>query len=93
MTIWVYRDGMLVEKHLAPRVDGPRISRMEAYESPIDGALITSDRQRERDLARSNSYDPRDLPREKLSRRREVQKAEASASRDTGRQLDFWRER
>lgn len=91
MTVYVYRNGELVEKTRAIRADGAYVSRFEAYESPIDGARISSDRQRERDLARSDSFDTRDLPKDhQWKRGREVQKREANAG-STGRQLDFWR--
>jgi hypothetical protein len=61
MTVYVLRDGELVEKRAAgPLRGGPYISRLEPYRSPIDGKEITSWRQRDRDLKDSNSYDPRD---------------------------------
>jgi len=90
VTVYVLRDGKLVEKTESLRAEGSYVSRFEGYESPIDGAWISSDRQRERDLQGSNSFDTRDLPADhKWRRGREVQKAEANAARP--RQLDFWR--
>ena len=89
MTIYVWRNGQLVEKTdrgpVAPY-------RFEAYESPITGALITSPRQRERDLNNSGSIDPRDLPKDhRWSKGREPQR-KADAAGSTGQhQLDFWR--
>lgn len=88
MTTFVWRDGKLVEKK--ERSAPPRAYRFEAYESPIDGALITSPRQRERDLERSGSIDPRDLPKDhRWSRGREAEGNADAGS--TGQQLDFWR--
>ena len=87
MTVWVWREGKLVEK------TGKTVAayRFKEYESPIDGALITSPRQRERDLERSGSIDPRDLPRDQQwSRGRNAQK-EDNGTGSTGQQLDFWR--
>lgn len=69
----------------------PNVSRFKGYESPIDGKWISSDRQREQDLARSNSYDPRDLPKDKLTKGRQAQKG-ASDAAGRGQQLDFWRD-
>jgi len=88
MTVYVFRDGRLVEK--SGRFVSPY--RFQEYESPVTGALITSPRQRERDLERSGSFDPRDLPRDHHFRRgRDAQKAEIDAG-STGQQLDFWRD-
>lgn len=70
MTVWVYRHGRMVEK---PRRKSraksgfatPRLSKLEPYESPIDGKEITSWAQRDKDLRDSNSYDPRDVSHER----------------------------
>ena len=88
MTVWVWRGGQLVEKRNAP----PKAYRFREYESPIDGALITSPRQRERDLNNSGSIDPRDLSKDhRWSNGREAQKEAVHVAGSTGRQLDFWR--
>jgi hypothetical protein len=89
VTVYVWRDGKLVEKNgkspVAPY-------RFREYESPIDGALITSSRQRERDLERSGSIDPRDLPEDqRWLRGRDAQRQEADAGSTGQQQLDFWR--
>jgi hypothetical protein len=92
MTVYVVRDGKLVEKHRAAPLDAPRISRFEGYESPVDGKFISSDRQRERDLYASDSFDARDLsPDHQWRRGRDVQKKEADAARAEPQQRDFWR--
>jgi hypothetical protein len=93
MTVYVYRDGQLVEKHQTVRPDaGPYISRFEAYESPVTGKTISSDRQREVDLFKSSAYDVRDVgPNHAISRAKEARKAENARQRPT--QLDFWRDR
>jgi hypothetical protein len=60
--------GVLVPKHSVQRerprrsdLAAPLISRMEPYESPIDGKEVTSWGQRERELRDNNAYDPRDV--------------------------------
>jgi len=70
MTIWVYRGGVMVMKGLersglTPVRSGfptPMISRIEAYESPIDGKEITSWGQRNAEMREHDTYDPRDMP-------------------------------
>ena len=82
MTVYVIRDGRLVDKRLAqlddavnaaarelrddiwPSFPMPRLSRIEPYESPVTGREITSWRERDRDMAASDSVDPRDFPRD-----------------------------
>jgi hypothetical protein len=65
VTIYVVREGKLVEKRSRPREKSrlatPMISRLEPYESPIDGTEITSWGQRERELRDNDAYDPRDV--------------------------------
>ena len=62
--IYVYRNGRLVPKQTRAmrEVDFPMVARFDAYASPIDDAWITSSRQRERDMAKNDAYDKRDLP-------------------------------
>ena len=70
MTIWVYRGGVMVMKGLErsgltpvrSSFPTPMISRIEAYESPIDGKEISSWGQRDRELRAHDCFDPRDLP-------------------------------
>jgi hypothetical protein len=72
MTVWVLRDGLLVEKGLVDPLQfaktanfgAPAISRFEAMESPVTGQVISSERQRQRDMAAVNCVDPRDFPRD-----------------------------
>jgi hypothetical protein len=77
VTTYVYRDGKIVERpknhggFLASEFPAPRVSRFEAYQSPIDDRWITSDRQRERDLHHNDAYDRRDTPKEFLAARRQ----------------------
>ena len=69
MTVYVIRNGVAVPKssltsaHHDKRsiLAAPRLSRLEPYESPIDGREITSWGMREKDLKDSNSYDKRDF--------------------------------
>jgi hypothetical protein len=80
MTVWVLRDGRLVEKasmHLAAEdrrsiFPAPMGSRMEPFESPVTGAEITSWRARDRDMAACDAVDPRDMPAPTKGRRKEV---------------------
>ena len=72
MTVWVLRNGAMVVKGSEDDVKPtpvsssdfptPAISRMQAYDSPIDGREITSWGQRDRELRAHDCYDPRDLP-------------------------------
>jgi hypothetical protein len=73
MTVWVIRNGVLVKKGSMQEARNdkrsifptPRLSRLEPYQSPIDGKEITSWSQRDKDLRDSNSYDPRDVSHER----------------------------
>lgn len=67
MTVFVIRDGKLVERE-APKVleksafPCPRVSRMTPFDSPVTGKEISSWRERDRDMAAAGAVDPRDLP-------------------------------
>jgi hypothetical protein len=68
VTVYVLRDGVLVEKSTGRKHAGfsfptPMLSRMEPFESPVTGKDITTWRERERDMAAAGCVDPRDLPR------------------------------
>lgn len=92
--IYVYRDGEIVPKSQQKREDNksPYISRFETYESPVTGAPVSSDRQREMDLYKSNSYDVRDVgPNHAIAKAREARKAENAARHSEPEQRDFWR--
>jgi hypothetical protein len=74
MTVWVVRNGEVVEKGPAP-VDTPSfpcpmISRMTPFESPVTGKEISSWRERDRDMAAAGAVDPRDLPRAPFEKRK-----------------------
>ena len=70
MAIYVLYGGRLIEKryrparstHAASDLPAPSVQSFESYVSPIDDAVISSHRQRDRDLHTSGSYDPRDTP-------------------------------
>jgi hypothetical protein len=72
MPTYVLHGGQLVDKRYrlslpcraASDLPAPTIQSFESFESPIDGSTISSHRQREKDLNRSGSYDPRDTPAE-----------------------------
>jgi hypothetical protein len=103
MTVYVRRNGVLVDKQTGEpmRHDGaiglaaPRVSRMEAFESPITGKEVTSWGQRDREMRENNCFDPRDLPADHQFRRgREVQLKEAKEVRANGERTDEfkWRD-
>jgi hypothetical protein len=70
MPTYVLYDGRLIEKryrpaspqHAASELPAPAVQSFTAYASPIDDAVISSSRQRDRDLHHSGSYDLRDTP-------------------------------
>jgi hypothetical protein len=90
MTVFVFRDGLVVPKGsdraIPPQTDArsdfpaPMLSRMEPFESPVTGKEITSWRDRDRDMAAAGAVDPRDLPRDP-KRGRAAQKKEAEHGR------------
>ena len=69
MTVWIIREGKLVEKRdfAEARADNrsifprPMVSRLEPYESPIDGHEVTSWGERDREMKANDAYDPRDF--------------------------------
>jgi hypothetical protein len=74
MTVWVIRNGILVEKGPAqvdtPTFPRPTVSRMAPFDSPVTGKEISSWRERDRDMAAAGAVDPRDLPRQPFEKRR-----------------------
>ena len=71
MPIYVLYQGRLIDKryhpaaagaHAASELPAPAVQSFESYASPINDNIISSHRQRERDLHASGSYDPRDTP-------------------------------
>jgi hypothetical protein len=70
MPTYVFYDGRLIDKccrpvpsqHAASELPAPAVQSFASYASPIDDAVISSNRQRDRDLYHSGSYDPRDTP-------------------------------
>lgn len=70
MTIYVYYQGRLIAKqykpaspqHAASELPAPAVQSFESYSSPVNDNMISSHRQRDRDLHDSGSYDPRDIP-------------------------------
>jgi len=82
MTVYVIREGQIVAKRTLAdaRADKrsifptPMLSRMEPYESPIDGHEVTSWGERNRELEANNAFDPRDLSKDHVYKRgRKVQ--------------------
>jgi len=80
---FVLRQGQLVPKERAgppaacSDLPAPSLHRFEAMESPVTGQMITSERQRQRDMTEHGCYDPRDLPGHTYSRGRSAQSREA----------------
>jgi hypothetical protein len=74
MTVFVIRDGQLVERAPvsvdAPGFPCPRVSRMTPFDSPVTGKEISSWRERDRDMAAAGAVDPRDLDRRPIEQRR-----------------------
>jgi len=86
VTVYVYRDGKLVDKRhaqLAEAISGawrdlrsdiwaPFVSRFDAFESPVTGENISSWRQRERDMNAADAVDRRDIPESARENRRRI---------------------
>jgi hypothetical protein len=74
MTVWVYRDGQIVEKRFRsvakPALAAPMVSRFEAMESPVTGKSISSWRERDRDMKAADAVDPRDIPAAAFEKRK-----------------------
>lgn len=70
MPVYVYHMGQIVERsarppkinHAASDLPAPAVQSFESYPSPINDQTISSHRQRDKDLDKSGSYDPRDAP-------------------------------
>lgn len=97
MTVFVRRNGVLVDKDTLRGCQPienkgfptPRISRFEAFESPIDGKTISSWRERDRDMAENDCFDTRDLaPDHHWRRGREVQLKELEEVRANGQRTE-----
>jgi hypothetical protein len=74
VTVYVLRNNVFVVKRkVRPEIPHdfplPMIRRFEPYESPVTGEMITSERQRARDMAAVGACDPRDLPRAPFEQR------------------------
>jgi len=106
VTVYVVRQGKLVEKYGPEDFDPmaiawnhsdfpcPGISRMEPYESPITGKMITSWAERNREMRDNNCFDARDMPKSHWKRGRTAQKREADAERQrSGSEPEFWRDK
>lgn len=76
MSVFVIRNGALVEKTAAPALSSasnfpaPMLSRMNPFDSPVTGKEISSWRERDRDMAAVDAVDPRDLPRKPFEQRK-----------------------
>jgi hypothetical protein len=92
MTVWVIRDGKLVDKHslyierpAASSFPTPHVSSMEPFISPIDDREITSWGARDRHMKEHDAFDYRDLSKDHQWRRgRDVQLKEAQEGKDDG---------
>jgi hypothetical protein len=94
VTLYVIRDGKLVEKRRRKRealsFPTPMISRLEPYESPIDGTEITSWGQRERELRDNDAYDPRDVTTPYAKSLGRKQSPDERPERPDEPELPFW---
>ena len=95
---YVLRQGELVPKErvgspaASSDLPAPSLHRFEAMESPVTGHMITSERQRQRDMTEHGCYDPRDLRGHTYSRGRSAQSREArNGDRDRAEaRTDVW---
>jgi len=69
MPTYVLHRGRLIDKRIRPSDalaksthPAPTVQSFDDYQSPATGEHVSSPRQRERDLHKSGSYDPRDIP-------------------------------
>jgi len=79
MTVWVFRDGELVDKST---VRPPQFAKSENLctpniqpafadmESPVTGRMIGSWAERERDMRAADAVDARDMPRGPIEKRK-----------------------
>jgi hypothetical protein len=87
MTVYVIRDGRLVEKRSVGNdrpisFPTPSVSRMTPFESPVTGKEISSWRERDADMKAANAFDVRDLgPGHQFRRDRATQQQEAKDAR------------
>jgi hypothetical protein len=100
MTTYVYRDGRLLLKSTvqplkvakSANLSVPNISRFESYASPVDDSTISSHRERDLDLFRSNSYDERDVgPTHPIAKAKAERKKANNAARSEGSDPSIWR--
>ena len=74
--IYVFRNGEVVPKRWSAPAPGgfpsPRVSRMESFDSPIDGKSISSWRQRDRDMQAVDAVDRRDIPAKAFEKRQKA---------------------
>ena len=70
MPTYVWHRGVLIDRSELPAdrpaaasdLPAPSVQSFQSYESPVESGTISSHRQREKDLHKSGSYDPRDTP-------------------------------
>ena len=79
MTVWVFRDGELVDKTTvqppqfakSENLSAPMLSpRFADMESPVTGEVIGSWAERERDMRAADAVDARDMPRGPIEKRK-----------------------
>jgi hypothetical protein len=97
MTVYVIRNGRLVRKETSAKklpsqnFPTPMLSRLEPYESPITGKEVSSWRERDRELAANDCYDPRDFSGS-YARGRHRMKEEADSGREQQSDAFEWRD-
>jgi hypothetical protein len=88
MTIYVLRSGNLVEKELfhveqSTGFPMPRVSRFDAFESPVTGQSVSSWRQRDRDMQAVDAVDRRDIPQKNFEKRKKIVKRNARSDQSS----------
>jgi hypothetical protein len=87
MPIYVMHRGVLIDRDMLPvnrhpassSLPAPAVQSFQSYESPVETGTISSHRQREKDLHKSGSYDPRDTPASYMEARNGRRKARSPA--------------
>jgi hypothetical protein len=90
VTIFVFRDGRLVEKRPAGNdrsssLPTPYVSRMEPFESPVTGKEVFSHREREADMRAAGAMHPSDANHKLIEKRKRDRARPDSAPIEWGR--------
>jgi hypothetical protein len=84
MSTYVWFNGELVDRQVVDMVEtefrdrrrakfpAPRVSRFEAMTSPVTEKMISSWRERDRDMQAADAVDPRDIPKTVFEKRKRI---------------------